>query len=220
MRLRLPPRRAALALAGLLGLAGIPPAAADPVVLPTAVIGVESSYDSNVYNGRGPDYVTRITPRIALHVRDPRVDLRLGYDLGLWFYAVGRAKNSVNQLARAASQESGWAVRRVSLRERNPKAVPDDWERAALEDFDRRAAAGEKPATLERAEVVQQQGRAVMRYMRALPVIELCTGCHGTADRISPAVKERLAELYPQDKATGYSLGQIRGAMTISKPLP
>lgn len=134
--------------------------------------------------------------------------------------AITTCRDEAPKLARAASQESGWAVRRVSLRERNPKAVPDDWERAALEDFDRRAAAGEKPATLERAEVVQQQGRAVMRYMRALPVIELCTGCHGTADRISPAVKERLAELYPQDKATGYSLGQIRGAMTISKPLP
>ena len=99
--------------------------------------------------------------------------------------AITTCRDEAPKLARAASQESGWAVRRVSLRERNPKAVPDDWERAALEDFDRRAAAGEKPATLERAEVVQQQGRSVMRYMRALPVIELCTGCHGTADRIS-----------------------------------
>ena len=98
--------------------------------------------------------------------------------------------------------------------------MPDDWERAALEDFDRRAAAGEKPATLERAEIVPQPGGPVMRYMRALPVIELCTGCHGTGERVSPAVRERLAEFYPQDRATGYTLGQIRGAMTISKPLP
>lgn len=134
--------------------------------------------------------------------------------------AIGVCRDEAPRLARAAAQESGWSVRRVSLRERNPKAVPDDWERAALEDFDRRAAAGEKPATLERAEVVQQPGGPVMRYMRALPVIELCTGCHGTSERVSPAVRERLAELYPQDKATGYTLGQIRGAMTISKPLP
>jgi hypothetical protein len=134
--------------------------------------------------------------------------------------AISLCRDEAPKLARAASQDSGWNVRRVSLRERNPKAVPDDWERAALQDFDRRAAAGEKPATLERAELVQQQGKPVMRYMRALPVIELCTGCHGTAERISPAVKERLAELYPNDKATGYTLGQIRGAMTISKAVP
>jgi hypothetical protein len=134
--------------------------------------------------------------------------------------AIGVCREEAPKLAQAATQETGWRVRRVSLLERNPKAVPDDWERAALEDFDRRAAAGEKPATLERAEVVQLQGKPVMRYMRALPVVELCTQCHGTADRISPAVRERLSELYPQDKATGYSVGQIRGAMTISKPAP
>lgn len=132
--------------------------------------------------------------------------------------AIAVCRDEAPKLARAASQETGWSVRRVSLRQRNPKAVPDDWERATLEDFDRRAAAGEKPATLERAEVVQQQGRAVMRYMRALPVVELCTNCHGTPDRLSAAVRERLAELYPQDQAVGYSVGQIRGAMTISKP--
>lgn len=97
----------ALALAPATGRAA-------PAVLPTAAIGLEASYDSNVYNGRGPDYVTRITPRLALHVHDPRVDLRLSYDLGLWFYAVGRAKNSVNQLARAAFEAR--LTRRVLLK--------------------------------------------------------------------------------------------------------
>ena len=132
--------------------------------------------------------------------------------------AIAVCRDEAPRLARAAAQETGWSVRRVSLRERNPKAVPDEWERSALEDFDRRAASGEKPATLERAEIVQQQGREVYRYMRALPVVELCTNCHGTPERVSPAVRERLAELYPHDKAVGYSVGQIRGAMTISRP--
>jgi Protein of unknown function (DUF3365) len=131
--------------------------------------------------------------------------------------AIAMCRDEAPKLARAASQETGWAVRRVSLRNRNPKAVPDAWEQAALMDFDRRAAAGEKPATLERAELVQEDGRAVYRYMRALPTQELCLGCHGTDDRLSPAVKARLAALYPDDKAVGYGLGQIRGAMTIKK---
>lgn len=134
--------------------------------------------------------------------------------------AIAVCRDEAPRLARAASEQTGWNVRRVSLRERNPKAMPDPWERAVLEDFDRRAAAGETPVTLERAEVVEHQGGKAMRYMRALPVIELCTQCHGTSDRISPAVSARLAELYPRDKGTGYSVGQIRGAVTISKPLP
>ena len=50
-------------------------------------------------------------------------------------------------------------------------------------------------------------------------MINLCLKCHGAQATLSPAVKEKLSALYPQDKATGYSLGQIRGAMTIRKPL-
>ncbi|MBN8509836.1 MAG: DUF3365 domain-containing protein [Burkholderiales bacterium] len=124
------------------------------------------------------------------------------------------------ELARAASQESGWTVRRVSLRNRNPKAVPDAWERAALEDFDRRAAAGDAPMKLEAAAVVSVDGKPMQRYLRALPTVELCTQCHGPADKLSPAVIAQLKALYPDDRATGYSVGQIRGAMTLSRPAP
>jgi Protein of unknown function (DUF3365) len=134
--------------------------------------------------------------------------------------AIAACRDQAPALARAASQESGWTVRRVSLRNRNPGAVPDAWERAALEDFDRRAAAKELPATLERAEVMQVNGQPVQRYMRALPTLELCTQCHGTTDKLSPAVVERLKALYPADRATGYRVGEIRGAMTLQRPAP
>ena len=123
-------------------------------------------------------------------------------------------------LARAASQQTGWNVKRVSLRNRNPKAVPDAWERAALEDFDRRAAAQEPAATLERYEAVREDGKTVYRFMRALPTGELCLACHGPVEQLSPAVKAKLAALYPDDRATGYRVGQIRGAMTLTKPAP
>jgi hypothetical protein len=128
-------------------------------------------------------------------------------------------RDKAPQLAKAASDETGWTVRRVSLRNRNPKAVPDAWERAALEDFDRRAAAGESPTTLEKAEIVTENGKQSYRYMRALPVQELCTNCHGMPEKLTPAVKERLKALYPDDKAIGYRPGEIRGAMTIRKPV-
>ena len=133
--------------------------------------------------------------------------------------AIAVCRDKAPQLAKAASEESGWAVRRVSLKNRNPKAVPDAWERAALEEFDRRAAAGETPATIEKGEVVTDGGRKTYRYMKALPTLALCLQCHGAQASLSPAVKERLSALYPDDKATGYSAGQIRGAMTIRKPL-
>lgn len=129
-------------------------------------------------------------------------------------------RDQAPQLARAASLESGWTVRRVSLRNRNPKAVPDAWERAGLEDFDRRAAAGEPPGALEVAAVVVVDGKPTQRYLRALPTAALCTQCHGPADKLSPAVVAQLKALYPDDRATGYQVGDIRGAMTLSRPAP
>lgn len=134
--------------------------------------------------------------------------------------AIGACRDFAPRLATEASAESGWTIRRVSLRNRNPKALPDAWERAVLEDFDRRAAAGEAPATLEKGEAIGNGTTHEYRYMKALPTQELCLACHGTAERIGPAVKARLAELYPDDRATGYRPGEIRGALTLRKSLP
>jgi hypothetical protein len=133
--------------------------------------------------------------------------------------AIDVCRDKAPQLAKEASEKTGWQVRRVSLKNRNPKAVPDAWEQAALQDFDRRAAAGENPVTLEKGEVVVDGGNKVYRYMKALPVQPLCLNCHGAAENMSPATKAKLAERYPGDLGTGYAVGQIRGAMTIRRAL-
>jgi hypothetical protein len=131
--------------------------------------------------------------------------------------AVTVCQDAAPKMAKAATEQSGWQIRRVSLRNRNPKAVPDAWERETLEDFDRRAAAGESPASLERATVHTVDGKPLQRYMRALPTQGLCLSCHGPAEQLAPGVAERLKSLYPNDQAVGYSLGQIRGAMTLKR---
>lgn len=133
--------------------------------------------------------------------------------------AIGVCREKAPAMAKAASEKSGWAIRRVSLKNRNPKAVPDAWEEAVLKDFDKRAAAGEKPTSLEKGEVVMDGDKKMYRYMKALPTQDLCLNCHGTPDRVSPAVQAKLKELYPADKAVGYHAAEIRGAITIKKPL-
>lgn len=133
--------------------------------------------------------------------------------------AIEVCKEKAPQMAKTASEQTGWSIRRVSLLNRNPKAVPDGWERAALEDFDRRAAAGESPATLEKGEIVANGDRKEYRYLKALPVQQICVACHGAPDQLDPKVKLQLQTLYPADKGVGYAIGQIRGAMTIRKAL-
>lgn len=133
--------------------------------------------------------------------------------------AIGVCKTIGTTVAVQLSQQHGAKVSRVSLKPRNPVLGPADaWEQQALLDFDRRAAAGEGPETLERSEIVQEPAGRYFRYMKALPVIPLCLGCHGGAE-VSAAVKERLAAEYPNDRGTGYALGQIRGAITVKRAL-
>ncbi len=131
--------------------------------------------------------------------------------------AIEVCREKAPQMAKVASEKTGWSIRRVSLLNRNPKAVPDAWERAALEDFDRRAAAGESPANLEKGEMVVDGDRKEYRYMKALPVQQICVSCHGPADKLKPEVSSKLLALYPADKGTGYAIGQIRGAMTVRR---
>ncbi|MEF8727245.1 MAG: DUF3365 domain-containing protein [Accumulibacter sp.] len=134
--------------------------------------------------------------------------------------AIPVCKDLAPQLIRKKREETGWDIRRVSLKTRNAeRGTPDAWEAARLADFDRRAAAGEKPETIEASEIVSLNGRPVLRYMKALPVSEVCLGCHGPADGLDADLRRTLSEHYPDDRATGYAKGQIRGALTVKRPL-
>lgn len=134
--------------------------------------------------------------------------------------AIAACRDKAPQIAREASAKTGWQIRRVSLKNRNPNAAPDEWERAALIEFDQRSEQGIDPATMEKAEIVSDGDNKIYRYMKALPTQALCLTCHGSDREIPTQVKAKLHELYPNDLATGYTVGSIRGAVTIKRPLP
>ena len=106
---------------------------------------------------------------------------------------------------------------RTSLKTRNPKNAPDAWEKRVLEEFDAAKSKGADATKLEHFEVVEKNGVRTFRFMKAIPVAEPCLTCHG--ETIKEPVKAKLAELYPNDRATGYKVGDIRGAFTLSKLL-
>ncbi|HWH47610.1 MAG TPA: DUF3365 domain-containing protein [Burkholderiales bacterium] len=134
--------------------------------------------------------------------------------------AIAVCRDIAPGLAGELSRKTGARVARVSLRTRNPLlGQPDAWEQRVLAEFDQQAAQGVKPETMERSEVVTEPQGRFFRYMKAIPVQPLCLTCHGVNDAIPAAVKGRLAADYPHDRATGYALGQIRGAVTIKQPV-
>jgi hypothetical protein len=120
-------------------------------------------------------------------------------------------------IAQEISRAKDMRIARTSLKTRNPDNAPDAWEREVLEDFDARKRAGEDPAKLERHAVATADGRRVFRYMKAIPTAELCLTCHG--QKLDSKVSAALERLYPKDTATGFKVGDIRGAFTVEQPL-
>lgn len=111
------------------------------------------------------------------------------------------------------AEQSGWEVKRVSLKPRNAKtASADDWESAVLNHFDQQIA--ESAGNTLEADTVEA---GAYRYMRAQVVEPPCLICHGK--NIAPEVEATLAANYPADTATGYELGEVRGAISLRKTL-
>jgi hypothetical protein len=104
------------------------------------------------------------------------------------------------------------AMKRTSLRTRNPDNAPDAAERAALEWFGERESAGERPASL-----VERDGSGY-RYYSPLRVAPPCVNCHGPRELLAPATRTALDARYPDDTATGYSPGDLRGLIRVTVP--
>lgn len=96
-------------------------------------------------------------------------------------------------------------VGRSSLRMRNPaNAAPpwvDEWLRAQ----------GERPAAGAEGFARIEDGHA--RVLRPIAVEGPCVTCHGAPDAIAPEVAAILRDRYPSDRATGYAVGDLRGAL-------
>jgi hypothetical protein len=109
----------------------------------------------------------------------------------------------------------GVDLKRTTLRPRNPANAPDPLERVVLEDLHARAARGE---TLP--DHVLQHVDGVTRFYRPLRMQPLCLRCHGPGDQLDPAVIAVLLERYPDDLATGYRDGELRGVIRVEMPTP
>lgn len=116
-----------------------------------------------------------------------------------------------------ASKNSGVELSRTSLKIRNPLNKPEAWEKAVLLEFDKRRSNGESPKKMEFSEIVNVNGKKQFRYMKAMGVAQPCLHCHG--EKVLPEVTEKLSKLYPDDKATGYKKGDIRGAIVLTREL-
>lgn len=116
-------------------------------------------------------------------------------------------------IAARLSRQFNAKVMRTATRVRNPANAPQRWQRAALTDFERRVSRGEKVETLE---FFARRRDGSARYLRAIGTAPLCLACHG--EMIAPETQRALRARYPRDQATGFNVGDLRGAFSIEWP--
>jgi hypothetical protein len=104
-------------------------------------------------------------------------------------------------LTQDVAEKHGVDIGRTSFRLRNPDNTPPEWAR----EFDLIEDRVEKQVILKRQ---QQSELAVLSPIR---LAEKCTACHGKKDQLAPGVQEELAKRYPEDEATGFEAGDLRG---------
>jgi hypothetical protein len=130
--------------------------------------------------------------------------------------AIDVCRTRAPAIAARLSKESGAVVSRKALRVRNPANAPNDLERAVLEQFAADLASGHAEMPLEAAVDLNGGGRIEHLYMRAIPMEALCTTCHGAT--LAPDVAAAIARAYPDDQATGFAPGELRGAFSVVWP--
>ena len=122
-------------------------------------------------------------------------------------------KNVALPLTEATDKRfDGLTITRVTDRLRNPKNAADKTDLKALEHLKK---APKEPKILAHL-TTMPDGKSV-RYYRPLVISETCLKCHGDREQMSGKLRGLLDQHYPDDKAHGYQLGELRGLIRIER---
>ncbi|MAX66612.1 MAG: DUF3365 domain-containing protein [Bacteriovoracaceae bacterium] len=101
----------------------------------------------------------------------------------------------------AESNLKNLKIGRVSLKNRNPKNTPRAWMKDYIQQFHNQK--------ITKSHIVVSLDRHTKGLLKPIVTVPLCLKCHGS--HLSEQVSKEIKKRYPQDKATGYKVGEIRG---------
>lgn len=119
--------------------------------------------------------------------------------------AVAVCKEAAPAIAAEVGAEQGLSIGRTSFKLRNPTNEVPGWARRSVKD---RVAATTWFA-------LSDGGLAGLMPIRIMP---LCTTCHGAPDTLDEDLRAALATHYPDDRATGFAVGDLRGWFWVEVP--
>ncbi len=103
----------------------------------------------------------------------------------------------------------GMRIGRTSHRLRNPANAPEPWMEPLLAAYVADSA--------DRAPHTVRIDERTMGYVEPIVAQEMCLACHGK--NVDAAVATALAERYPEDQATGFEAGELRGMFWVTVPV-
>lgn len=107
-------------------------------------------------------------------------------------------KEAAPKVADQVSEQYDVAVGRTSFKVRNPDNAPRAWAEPYVEER-------------VKEDVVLMGPKDTLAYLSPIKTAAVCLNCHGTAEQIPEDVQQMIAEAYPQDEATGFAEGDLRG---------
>lgn len=124
--------------------------------------------------------------------------------------AVKVCRDEAQALTAKVVAEQGIEIGRTSHRLRNPANAPRPWVAKLLPAYAGRKA---DEVGLQAVDLGDRVG-----VVKPLPTQPLCLGCHGERGAMAPEVREMVASAYPQDAATGFTAGEVRGLIWAEVP--
>ena len=109
------------------------------------------------------------------------------------------------KIAAAVGEQHGVAIGRTSFKLRNPKNAPPEWAKAWVE---------EKTEEVQYVELPDGGTGALL----PIRLKTQCLTCHGSSEQIADDVMAKLTALYPDDQATGFKEGDLRGWFWVVVP--
>ena len=124
--------------------------------------------------------------------------------------AISFCNLEADSITNSISHKHGVLVKRVSAKNRNPANVASNNENVILASFQEKLNNGDIPSA---SLLTSIDGRST--YYAPIIVGAPCLNCHGKTEQMLPELVATIDSRYPNDKAKGYSAGDLRGAWVV-----
>jgi len=125
--------------------------------------------------------------------------------------AIFCSKEAMSLIKEASSTlPKGVSIKRITNKPRNQKNQAIKEQILVLEELENKQKLGKMPKML-----VKKISKSHFQVYKPLVIGNKCLSCHGDNSTLNQDAYKVISKNYPNDKATDYKLGQLRGAFLV-----